>query len=948
MHRYNLPIIAGERRHFQDVFHVLTEWRRRASASLRHRWGVSVKLFSRFFSKSPPPPPTVEERIARLNAGSLDLIVDTALGADDHQVRMAAIRSLPDGEPLRKLAGLPGLAGADDLPAVLQQTAQARLAQLIDEGSIEFTGFCAAAGNRSAIFAVAALCRDDGRLHQALAAVDDPNQLAQLVVESPSSRLRQLAAQAIEDPEQLKGLLKQVRSKDKNVYRILKHKCDALNAADRKAAEIQSEFNALCTSLERHSHRTYDALYPPAFEHLRARWRAMTTEPEASIKLRAEQAIERCGQVIAEHLRDVELQAARAAADRAAHEARERARQEAEMAASAQSEAEAKLRKEAAVLREAEDAERAQKREAEEQVFRQIGGLIRKANAALGDGNTQRAAGLRRAIEEKLPPAPDLPPYLVRHLQQLDDKLNELKQWKDYAVAPKRAELIEEMEALIGSTEEPKILAERIKSLQQDWRTIGKGIVSDTSADWERFHRASQAAYQPCREYFDAQAKLRQENLEKRRVLLGRLTAFEAVQNTEDPDWRLLGSVMREAPQEWRQYFPVDREENRPLQGAFDESMGRLQARLDAWHERNVGDKQSLIKRARHLLTQEDGREAIEAVKRLQLQWKEVAPVPRDQEQSLWSEFREVCDAVYQKRQQAYAEYTAGLEAAKLKAVGLCEEAERIAALSGPALLAEGTKLADLRAAFDALDEMPRAEARGLQDRFERALDRCETQIAQQHVRDVEQSFTNLFAADGHVRAYGWGVARGAEPSEREALKQSAESFIAGVQYWPKGGLQSVKDALANADCASDADGAARERAFRILCIRCEIRCEMSTPPEDEALRREYQVQRLMQGMGQGSHTDEGDWDAIALEWIRMGTVSQAAYEGLQSRFMRCWIKRPLRSPERSTFEPNDAGDRRRGDDNRAGQRRHGRDGSTFAAGGRNRRFEGEAGGAPR
>jgi hypothetical protein len=897
-----------------------------------------VKLFSRFFSKSPPPPPTVEERIARLKAGSVDLIVDTALGADDHNVRIAAIRSLTDGEPLRKLAGLSGLAGVGDLPVVVQQAAQARLAQLIDEGSIEFAGFCAGAGNQPVVFAVAALCKDDGRLRQALAAIDDPNQIAQLVVESPSSRLRQLAAQAIKDPEQLKGLLKQVRSKDKNVYRILKQKCDALNAEDRKAAEIQSEFNTLCASLERHGHRTYDALYTAAFEHLHARWRAMTTEPEASIKSRAEQAIERCRQVIAGHLRDVELQVAQAAADRAAHEARERARQAADETASAQSEAEAQLRKEAAALREAEEAERAQKREAEEQVFRQIGGLIRKANSALGEGNTQRAAGLRRAIEEKLPPAPELPAYFVRQLQQLDDKLNELKQWKDYAVAPKRAELIEEMEALIGSTEEPKILAERIKSLQQDWRTISKGIVSDASADWERFHQASQAAYQPCREYFDAQAKLRQANLEKRRTLLERLTAFEAAQNAEDPDWRLLGSVMREAPQEWRQYFPVDREENRPLQSAFEESMGRLQARLDAWHERNVGDKQSLIKRARHLLTQEDGREAIEAVKHLQLLWKEIAPAPRDQGQSLWSEFREVCDAVYQKRQQAYTEYTAALEAAKLKAVGLCEETERIAALTGPVLQAEGAKLPDLRAAFDALDEMPRAEARGLEDRFERALGRCETQIAQQHIRDVEQSFTSLFEADRHVRAYGWGVAQGAEPSERETLKQSAESFIAGVQHWPKGGLQAVKDALANANSTSDADSAAREKAFRILCIRCEIRSEVSTPPEDEALRREYQVQRLMQGMGQGSHAEEGDWDAMALEWIRMGAVSPAAYEGLHGRFMRCWTKRPLRSPERSTFKL-DAGDRRSADDDsRAGQRRHGRDGSTFAAGGRNRR----------
>jgi Domain of Unknown Function (DUF349) len=897
-----------------------------------------MKPFTRLFRKAPPAPPTLEERITMLSAGSPDLIHGTAFGTDEERLRVAAIHKLPDGDALRRLAGLSGMADSASVafPAALEQAAQARMAQLIDAGSIEFAAFCHQVRNPSVMLSVAALCQDTGRLPQALASIDDPMLVAQLVVESPSSRLRQLAAQAVEDPAQLRQLLKQVRSKDKSVYKILKQKCGALNAEDRKAAAIASEVSTLCASLERHSHRIYDALYTSAFEQLNTRWRSLTTPPSADIELHAKQSIDRCREVIAEHLRQVAQQAAQdaaqQAAQQAAHDTHERAQQAAQEAALAQAAAEAQLRKEAAAARGAEETARAEKLAAEEQVFRQIGGLIRKANDALSDGNTQRAAGLRRAIEEKLPNAPAVPTYLTRHLQQLDDKLNELKQWKDYAVAPKRIELIEEMEALIGSTEEPRVLADRIKSLQQEWRTISKGIVSDAPAEWERFHHASQAAYQPCREYFEAQAKLRQKNLENRRAVLERLTAFETTQNLENPDWRLLASVLREAPQEWRQYFPVDRETSRAVQGDFDASMGRLQARLDAWYERNVADKQSLIKRARHLLTQEDCREAIDAVKRLQILWKETGLAPREQDQSLWNEFRELCDAVYQKRQQANAEYTAGLEANKVKAVALCEEAERVAASSGTALLEGGAEIPEWRTAFDALDEMPRAEARGLQDRFDRALRLCEAQMAQQRVRDAEQAFTNVFEAGRRIQAYEWAVARNAEISERETLRQAAETFIAGVQHWPKGGLQAVKETLAKAGSISDADGEAREKALRTLCIRCEIQSETPTPPEDDALRREYQVQRLMQGMGQGSHADDGDWDAMMLEWIRIGAVSPAVHESLRERFMLCRAKRPVRIPQRLVFRPDNGADNRedrKDHENRAGQmRRHGRVGS--------------------
>jgi hypothetical protein len=894
-----------------------------------------MKLFSRFFPKTPPSPPTLEERITSLDAEAPDLILGTALGTDEEGLRVAAIHKLPDGEPLRRLAGLSGSADSASVAfsPVVHQAAQARLAQLIDEGSIEFAGFCRQAENRPAIFSVAALCKDTGRLPQALASIDDPIQVAQLVVDSPSSRLRQLAAQRVEDHAQLRQLLKQVGSKDKNVYKILKQKCDALNAEQRKTAEIASEVSTLCASLEWHTHRTYDAFYTAAFEQLNARWRSLAVHADANIEQRGNQAIDRCREVIAAHLRQIAEEAALRDAQQTAHDARERARHAAQEAASAQADAEVRLREEAAAVRAAAETALAEKRAAEEQVFRQIGGLIRKANGALTDGNTQQAAGLRRAIEEKLPPTPEVPPHLTRHLQQLDEKLNELKQWKDYAVAPKRVELIEEMEALVGSMEEPKVLSERIKSLQQEWRTISKGIVSDASADWERFHRASQAAYQPCREYFEAQARLRQQNLENRKTLLERLAAFETTQNADNPDWRLLATVLREARQEWRQYFPVDREAGRAVQESFEGSTGRLQAKLDAWYEGNVADKQSLIKRARHLLTQEDSREAIDAVKRLQILWKESGPAPRDQDQSLWSEFRELCDAVYQKRQQAHAEYTAGLEAAKVNAVALCEEAERIAALPGAALLEEGAKIPELRAAFDALDEMPRTEARGLQDRFERALERCAAQMAQQHMRDAEQSFTNLFEAGRRIQAYEWAAVRNAEAAEREILKQAAETFIASIQHWPKGGLQAVREKIAQADATSDADTAAREKALRMLCIRCEIHSETPSPPEDEALRREYQVQRLVQGMGQGSQAEDGDWDAMALEWIRIGAVSPAVYESLQSRFMRCRAKRPVRGPERSAFHPDDGADDRKGHDSRGGRMRRGREGSKFATG---------------
>jgi len=129
----------------------------------------------------------------------------------------------------------------------------------------------------------------------------------------------------------------------------------------------------------------------------------------------------------------------------------------------------------------------------------------------------------------------------------------------------------------------------------------------------------------------------------------------------------------------------------------------------------------------------------------------------------------------------------------------------------------------------------------------------------------------------------------------------------------------------------SAADPAAREKALRILCIRCEIRGEAPTPAEDEPLRREYQVQRLLQGMGQGTQAGDADWEELMLEWIRTGPISPSVYQGLQERFTRCWAKRAVRGPERSVFARDEGSDRRVHENRAASARRPGREGSKFS-----------------
>ena len=80
---------------------------------------------------------------------------------------------------------------ASDPASSLERTAQERVAQLIDAGTIDFGALCAAAGDSSALLAVAGLSGNPAHLPQALALIDDPHRVAALVIEGSSSRIRQ-------------------------------------------------------------------------------------------------------------------------------------------------------------------------------------------------------------------------------------------------------------------------------------------------------------------------------------------------------------------------------------------------------------------------------------------------------------------------------------------------------------------------------------------------------------------------------------------------------------------------------------------------------------------------------------------------------------------------------------------------------------------------------------
>jgi hypothetical protein len=245
---------------------------------------------------------------------------------------------------------------------------------------------------------------------------------------------------------------------------------------------------------------------------------------------------------------------------------------------------------------------------------------------------------------------------------------------------------------------------------------------------------------------------------------------------------------------------------------------------------------------------------------------------------------------VYKKSQEQYTQFVAELDINKAKALALCAEAEQLATASGAALLEGVPRIKQLREEFGAVGDLPRAEANEIFRKFDRALERFDAAIAQQRVSAESQRWENLLAASSAVRQVQLAmIESGADSDAVTAQRESARAFIDSVPLWPKGGQQAVENKLAT---AAASDIAANETALRLLCIRAEILTDITTPAVDQALRRNHQLQSLVQGIGRSSSASPREqMEAMLFEWIAVGATPTSLHDELLGRFQQCWIK---------------------------------------------------------
>jgi len=358
--------------------------------------------------------------------------------------------------------------------------------------------------------------------------------------------------------------------------------------------------------------------------------------------------------------------------------------------------------------------------------------------------------------------------------------------------------------------------------------------------------------------------------------------------------------------EEWAAVASATPDKAQALWERFRTARNELRRRADAYLDENLEKKRRLCAEVAGLAESTAWNETAETIKRLQVEWKEIGPVPSRHARTLWEEFRAPCDKFFARRKEHFGRLDGERRAAATAKTALCEQAEALA--DSTDWEATATVMKRLQAEWKRSGPLPRAESEALWQRFRGACDRFFDRRNRRDEVEQEASLEEAGAICDRLEALAGTLAGGDAPAPEETGKVVDEAWAA----WQRLELASVQAAAPLAERLHAACGriaAAQPEALRgtrldpaatrtrreKLCVRLEKLVEVAAPPPRELSLQEQALalrERLAANTIGGQAASRGndraqEIERIAASWALLGPALDDEARALADRFAR-------------------------------------------------------------
>ena len=250
-----------------------------------------------------------------------------------------------------------------------------------------------------------------------------------------------------------------------------------------------------------------------------------------------------------------------------------------------------------------------------------------------------------------------------------------------------KQQILEELRSLIDKDEETlKQTYDEFNVIQEKWKGIGEVPREQMNDLWQNYHFLIEQFFNKVKINKELRMLDLKRNLEQKIQLCERaeelivdssvLNAFKTLQSLR-AQWKEIGPVPAEQNEEtWQRFNNAANQIDERRREYYDQRKEEL--------EQNLLAKQALITKAQEL-TQEPPRSSnqwnttTEALDELLKLWKSIGPVPREQNETVWGEFKGILDKFFQEKKEHFEQQREQHNENYNKKVDLCLRAEAIA-----------------------------------------------------------------------------------------------------------------------------------------------------------------------------------------------------------------------------------------------------------------------------
>lgn len=250
-----------------------------------------------------------------------------------------------------------------------------------------------------------------------------------------------------------------------------------------------------------------------------------------------------------------------------------------------------------------------------------------------------------------------------------------------------KKQILEELRVLIDKDEETlKQTYDEFNAIQDKWKAIGEVPRDQMNDLWQNYHFLIEQFFNKVKINKELRMLDLKRNLEQKIQLCER--AEELIVETSVVK---AFKALQELRAQWREIGPVPTEQNEETWQRFNNAANQIDERRREYYDQrkeeldqNLLAKQALIEKAEELTKEQpqstkgwnDTTAALDELLKL---WKSIGPVPREQNEEIWSKFKGIIDKHYADKKIHFGQLRDEQTENYNKKIDLCLKAEAIA-----------------------------------------------------------------------------------------------------------------------------------------------------------------------------------------------------------------------------------------------------------------------------